>query len=164
MQKFFRQSANSIEEADTMYIHFSLWRRQLSPFDKGAICWDYVDHGAREFWVSAINRSSSLGRLGNRLYSTPANSVPSERSFSTQNFIHSKVRNCLKPERVNKLTYIYMNSRVFRVKKEREIGFDLYELTAEEEQQFEEELMQEEEEEEMEMEVDANDDDEFEDL
>ena len=38
IQRVFRSSANSTEEADIMYIHFSLWRRQLSSFDKGAIC------------------------------------------------------------------------------------------------------------------------------
>src|SRR5579859_4408750 len=88
-----------------------------------------------EFWVSTINCTKALGTLCNRLFSTPANSVPSERSFSAQNYIHTKTRNSLKPDRVDKLTYIYMNSRVLDARKE---GNQL--LTAEEEEQLEEEM------------------------
>jgi hypothetical protein len=118
-----------------MHTHFSLWREQLTPFKKGAFCWKFAGTGAREFWISTINRTKALGTLCNRLFSTPANSVPSERSFSAQNYIHTKTRNSLKPDRVDKLTYIYMNSRVFDARKE---GNQL--LTAEEEEQLEEEM------------------------
>jgi hypothetical protein len=53
-----------------------------------------------------------ISRVAIRLFRTPCNSVPSERSFSVQNIIHDKKRNRLKPERTNKLMYIYMNRRV----------------------------------------------------
>jgi len=111
---FFKRCAQSDEEAFEMHMHFSLWRQQLTPFEKGAFCWKFEEKGAREFWISAINQSKALGILANRLFSAPANSVPSERSFSTQNYLHSKTRNRLKPDEVDKLIYIYMNSRVFR--------------------------------------------------
>jgi hypothetical protein len=119
-----------------MHTHFALWREQLTPFEKGAFCWKFAGKGAREFWVSTINRTKALGILCNRLFSTPANSVPSERSFSTQNFIHTKIRHKLKPDRVDKLTYIYMNSRVFDGRTEG----NQHILTADEEEQLEEEM------------------------
>ena len=116
-----------------MHTHFSLWREQLTPFEKGAFCWRFEGEGAKAFWVSAINRANALGKLCNGLFSTPVNSVPSERSFSAQNYIQTKTRNSLKPDHVDKLTYIYMNSRVLDGRK--------HILTADEEEQLEEEMV-----------------------
>ena len=121
-----------------MHTHFSLWREQLTLFKKSAFCWKFTGKGAREFWVSTINRTKALGILCNRLFLTPANSVPSERSFSSQNYIHTKIRSSLKPDRVDKLTYIYMNSRVLDARKED----NQHILTVDEEEQLEEEMMQ----------------------
>ena len=59
-----------------------------------------------------MSHSILLGKLGVRIFSTSCNSVASERAFSTQNLIHTKSRNHLKSEKVNKLTYIYTNARV----------------------------------------------------
>lgn len=54
-----------------------------------------------------------------KLFRTPANSVPSERAFSIQNLLHTKTRNCMLPERANKLEFLYINSCVFRQKQEK---------------------------------------------
>jgi hAT family C-terminal dimerisation region len=43
-----------------------------------------------------------------------ANSVPCERAFSALNQLHTKTRNALTPERVDKLLYIQINSRTLR--------------------------------------------------
>jgi len=67
-----------------------------------------------------------------RIWATSANSVSSERAFSVQNFIHTKLRNCLHPKRVDKLIYIYMNSRVLKRKQK-----SPYSLTDEEQVQLE---------------------------
>jgi hAT family protein len=55
-----------------------------------------------------------LSEIAIRLYNTTANSVASERSFSSMNFIHSKTRNQLQSESVDKLVYIQMNHRYIR--------------------------------------------------
>jgi len=47
------------------------------------------------------------------------------------------MRNSLKPDCVDKLTYIYMNSRIFNARKE---GNQL--LTADEEEEMEEEMLE----------------------
>ena len=49
--------------------------------------------------------------MARRLFQTPANSVPSERAFSTMNYIHSDLRNRLTTERAHKLQYIFVNKR-----------------------------------------------------
>ena len=53
-----------------------------------------------------------LSQIALRLAQTPANSVPSERSFSTLNLLLNDLRNSLGNEKVNMLQYIYMNERV----------------------------------------------------
>jgi hypothetical protein len=40
--------------------------------------------------------------------------VPCERAFSALNLLHTKTRNALTPERVNKLLYVQINSRTLR--------------------------------------------------
>ena len=52
-----------------------------------------------------------LYQLATRLFHTPANSVPSERSFSSMGILHSKSRNRLTVERVSKMLYIQVNRR-----------------------------------------------------
>lgn len=64
--------------------------------------------------VSNDSECHLLRSLAIRIWSTPANSVPSERAFSAQNFIHTKLRNSLSATNVDKLVYIYMNSRYFK--------------------------------------------------
>ena len=55
-----------------------------------------------------------LGKFAVRIFSTVANSVSSECSFSVQNALHTKCRNSLHSTRVNKLIYLYTNIRIIR--------------------------------------------------
>src|SRR5438046_9703531 len=83
-----------------------------------------------------------LEPLSLRIFSTPSNSVPSERAFSIMNFLHSKARNCLEPERVDKLTYSYINTRIFRRINTQDSIFNIYDLTEEEAVELEQESLQ----------------------
>lgn len=66
-----------------------------------------------EKWDTLAAIESPLAiHIVTRLFNALANSVPSERSFSASNFIHTKARNRLKQSNVNKLAFIYMNTRV----------------------------------------------------
>jgi hypothetical protein len=47
-----------------------------------------------------------------RLFEIPANSVPSERAFSTMNLTHTSYRNRLTVENVDKICYIHINRRI----------------------------------------------------
>lgn len=89
---------------------FFLFRQRQDVFSPGADCWQ--DSGEPWlFWQIAHHHSPGLATLASRLFKTPANSVPSERAFSTQNLIHTKTRNRLDAQRVNKLTYVHINQR-----------------------------------------------------
>jgi hAT family C-terminal dimerisation region len=134
-----------------LHTHFTLFNQSLTPFQQptlahphsGALCWNYKND-PRKFWIAAMHHAPVLGKLCNRIFQAPANSVPSERSFSTQNFLHSKARNRLDPIRIDKLTYIYMNSRVFRGKDSIiDNHVDLETLTPEEAMELEDQLLQE---------------------
>jgi hypothetical protein len=70
---------------------------------------DYVT-----FWDLAYTHAPDLARLAMRLHETPANSVPSERSFSAMNYIQNDYRTRLSTAKTNKLTYIYMNTKALR--------------------------------------------------
>jgi hypothetical protein len=67
--------------------------------------WDYKDK-PEIFWQLHFDECPALSRLADRLIYTLANSVPCERNFSLMNILHSKARNRLTPERVDKLLYI----------------------------------------------------------
>ena len=64
-----------------------------------------------DFWLYMASLGSQLSFLARRIYSSLANSVPSERSFSAQNLLHCRLRNRLSQEKVDRLAFIYMNYR-----------------------------------------------------
>jgi hypothetical protein len=64
------------------------------------------------FWQFASEYSPGLAELAMRLFETPANSVPSERAFSTMNLTHTRYRNRLTVEKVDKICYIHINRRI----------------------------------------------------
>jgi len=66
-----------------------------------------------EAWRFIANQGSLLGSIAVRVF-TICNSVPSERSFSAVNWIHSKARNRLLPVNADMLAFIFMNSRVLQ--------------------------------------------------
>jgi hAT family C-terminal dimerisation region len=65
-----------------------------------------------------------LASFAERLIRITANSVVSERAWSAMNFIHSKSRNSLLVDTVDKLIFIYMNYRALRKLKEDELSDD----------------------------------------
>jgi len=95
---------NGVQEQYYMY------RAKDGPFSPHNLAWNITS--LTSFWHAQHSFSPVLLLLATRLSRTPANSVPSERSFSTQNLIHSKIHNSLSSTRVDKLTYMYLNRRV----------------------------------------------------
>jgi hypothetical protein len=55
-----------------------------------------------------------LAPFAEKLMITYVNSVPSERAWSAMNYIHSKSRNRLSLEAVDKLLFIYINTQSLR--------------------------------------------------
>ena len=62
--------------------------------------------------AGSFNFCPELARLALRIFYTPSNLVPSERSFSTRNLIHDKKRNRLEAKRADKLSFIHVNKRI----------------------------------------------------
>lgn len=110
---FFEKYTNSPQDAATAFHEFHAFRNMLEPFDALRLCWK-AEADPRMFWLYQMTHTKVLANLAYRLFSTPANSVPSERSFSIMNLIHTKLRKNLRPVKVNKLTFIYINDRVLR--------------------------------------------------
>lgn len=53
------------------------------------------------FWQKITGVNPQLSKIAWQLWSVAANSVPSERTFSTINYLHSELRNQLSPEQAN---------------------------------------------------------------
>jgi hypothetical protein len=66
------------------------------------------------FWMFNKAECYQLSSFSIRLLNTIGNSVLSERVWSNMNYIHSKARNRLSLDTVDKLLFIYNNSRVLR--------------------------------------------------
>ena len=66
-----------------------------------------------KWWQSRGDRWPALQRLALQVFGMVASSAASERNFSTFGFIHSKPRNCLNEESVQKLVYIKTNNIQF---------------------------------------------------
>ena len=66
------------------------------------------------FWQLHFDYNPALSQLADRILYILANSVPCERHFSSLNILHTKLRNALTVERVDKLLYIQINRRTLR--------------------------------------------------
>ncbi|GMF55943.1 unnamed protein product [Phytophthora fragariaefolia] len=63
-----------------------------------------------DFWCR-LNKFPLLQDIALRLFRCAASSAASDRNFSAHAFIHSKLRNRLVPERVEKLVNIFFNAK-----------------------------------------------------
>jgi hypothetical protein len=103
----FLQRFCTVNDWPEVQIQFNQFRAQAGTiFDTGE------GMKAFDFWLRLSNTDLALAKLAIRVFSTLANSVPSERSFSATNFLHNKVRNRLSAERANRCAFIYINDRV----------------------------------------------------
>jgi len=102
---------NNRDGLPAAFTQLLLYRAREGPFAQENAPWDVAEHPIA-FWSFMIEFVSHISRIAIRLFRTPCNSVPSERSFSVQNAIHDKARNRLLLARTDKLIYIYMNRRV----------------------------------------------------
>ena len=104
-------------------------------------CWhdfwkkDYVEKSIL-FWKIVAGEVPDLSALAIQIFSTPANSVPSEQSFSAMNFIQDECRSCLSAEKTDMLTFIYINSKVLQ-QHPSEPAPTWYNLTKNQEKEFE---------------------------
>jgi len=101
---------NDVPRATQAFLRYYTRR---GPFREDHSSWDYVEDPVT-FWQLHFDDNNALSELADRVLHTLANSVPCERAFSALNQLHTKTRNALTPERVDKLLYIQINSRTLR--------------------------------------------------
>ena len=111
--EFFARYSASPEDAKQLRVEYIYFINQYNIFNQNEPCWEHQDD-PKEFWLIASLSSKYLAPLCLRIFNAPCNSVSSERAFPIQNLIHSKLRNKLQPAKIDKLTFIYMNSRVLK--------------------------------------------------
>ena len=90
---------------------FASFLIQQGQFAKHHEAWTLADHPLL-FWALIGPFAPELSHLAVQVFKTPANSVPSERSFSSHNLIHDKKRNRLQVDKVDKLVFIHKNMQV----------------------------------------------------
>lgn len=92
-------------------IQFAEFRIKQGAFARFDEVWKHVEQPIM-FWGLMSSFVPELGSLAVKVFKTPSNSVPSERSFSTHKLFHHKRRNKLSADTVNKKVYIHVNQRV----------------------------------------------------
>jgi hAT family C-terminal dimerisation region len=115
-------------------IELYYFRNKRGAFKANARCWKHTNENWM-FWTSIKDDAPTLAKLAIRILSTAANSVPSERAFSTMKLQHMKLRNRLLPSRVDKLVFIHINQRILTEGPKR-----LYEMAEQEVLQLERDL------------------------
>ncbi|KAK2926714.1 Ribonuclease H-like superfamily [Fusarium oxysporum f. sp. vasinfectum] len=117
----FLEDNTNAEEYGNIFREFCQFRaREGNLFGPGSRIYRAASEGTPHYqhvldsWRYLHSMNVSLAALAKRVLGALANSVPSERSFSSINFLHNKIRNRLTVTSTNKLTFIYMNSRVLR--------------------------------------------------
>jgi hypothetical protein len=103
----FKQHIADFPQALSSFFDF---RNHEGSFADGAVAWGYKKQ-PKLFWNCQETSSPTLALFARRLLTTIGNSVPSERAFSTMNYIHSKLRNRLSVKQADKLQYIFINCR-----------------------------------------------------
>ncbi|GBC16120.2 zinc finger BED domain-containing protein 1-like [Rhizophagus irregularis DAOM 181602=DAOM 197198] len=112
------------EEAVELFAELVNFRNKNSPYDN-EIIWKSANILNSSLWWQSWP-TSKLQQLAIKILSIPTSSAAAERNFSTFGFIHNKIRNRLKNERVKKLVYIYGNlrmcNRLVKIQKKKQIS------------------------------------------
>ncbi|MEN9638153.1 MAG: hypothetical protein RLZZ262_21 [Bacteroidota bacterium] len=66
-----------------------------------------------EYWLADGSEWPELQQIALKLFSLATSTASAERSFSSQGFLHSKLRNRLGPEKTEKLMFIRSNYKQF---------------------------------------------------
>jgi len=112
------------EEAVELFAELVNFRNKSSPYDN-EIIWKSANILNSSLWWQSW-ATSKLQQLAIKILSIPTSSAAAERNFSTFGFIHNKIRNRLKNDRVKKLVYIYGNLRMYnglvKIQKKKKIS------------------------------------------
>ena len=108
---FLHQYENSTLHTGEAHIQITNFLIRTEQFVIFHPVWNLADRPLA-FWTETCLESPELGELAVHIFNTPANSVPSERAFSTQNIVHNKTQSNLSSMQTNMLAYIHINKRI----------------------------------------------------
>ena len=101
----------SREESVELFAELVNFRNKNSPYNN-EIIWESASIlNPSTWWQSWPN--SKLQQLAIKIFLIPTSSAAAERNFSNFGFIHNKIRNRLKSDKVKKLVYIYGNLKIY---------------------------------------------------
>jgi hAT family C-terminal dimerisation region len=95
---------------------FLLYYTRQGHFREEDDAWEEADN-PELFWQLHWDDNNLLAKLAIRVFYILANEVSSERVFSAMKILHSKPRNRLTEDRVDKLLFIQINLRTLRRRK-----------------------------------------------
>jgi hypothetical protein len=100
------------EESVKLFAELISFRNKNPPYNN-EIIWESINilNNPSTWWQSWPK--SELQQLAVKIFLIPTSSAAAERNFSNFGFIHNKIRNRLRNDRVKKLVYIYGNLRVY---------------------------------------------------
>lgn len=93
----------------------------------GSVAWGMLQSnriGQLKFWLSHGDSFPSLQQLAKQVFSMVASSAASERNFSAFAHVHTKLRNRLSDDVVEKLVYIRTNNAQFTKQDFKQVGVD----------------------------------------
>ncbi|KAL4131395.1 hypothetical protein QTP88_008711 [Uroleucon formosanum] len=100
LEFLYGEEVRDINDASTQY-HYYFAEPQLR-----------YDFDPFEWWKSHEKKYPLIAELAKKYLSIPATSVSSERCFSTAGNVVTSKRNCLAPENVNMLVFLYQNRQL----------------------------------------------------
>jgi hypothetical protein len=96
-------------------VHYHQFRSQSGPFapkNRHGDPWESGTDNPINFWRNARSLAQGLADIAIRLFSMPANSCASERSFSAMKWIQNTRRTRLTHENANMLIFCFMNAKI----------------------------------------------------
>lgn len=111
------------EKGQRLYIELSAFHLRSQPFDSDDD-WKLAEIMPALDWWKIQHDRTELSKFAQDLLSIVPSSGSAERVWSNFSYIHSKSRNRLANKRVEKLVFIYYNSRLGRKTNQQDTWFD----------------------------------------
>ena len=111
IRHWIKELHNNSSDNDDLIAEYGLFRASQTDALQADIWTPKVVADPLKWWTSWGDDFPLLRGLARKVLSLPPSAAAAERNWSTQDFINSKRRNRLAPDRSNKLVYIYFNRR-----------------------------------------------------
>ncbi|SMR55142.1 unnamed protein product [Zymoseptoria tritici ST99CH_1E4] len=106
-----KRSVDNAANRELIKSDYYSFRRKDSVFSADDDCWKL---SMLNFWTNRQHAAPLLANYAIRLAKTRANTTTAERTFSTLRLLHTRLRNRLLPDQLDRLLTVYFNSRVRR--------------------------------------------------